>query len=247
MLAYRYNEDTKEFEYSMEAQENPIDGGYLLPGHSTFKKVPEYGEGYIPVYNLEKDKWIVEEDHRKHYQVKLDDITFSEVDYIGSAKEGYQFVTDEEYDNWQRDKDRYKVIDGVFTDVSNTPEYKALKLEEAKNDKYNEAVSGAYRYLDSEATFSFAPDYNIEATKENMNTFSSAIIAIEKGLMPYQEWTSKEDNIRQLSAEDCLVIAIGIKNIQSEVWNQKFIAYKNRINNARTIDEVEDIVIDYAS
>ena len=247
MLAYRYKENTKEFEYITEAQKDPIDGGYLLPGHSTFTEIPTYEEGYIPVYIPEGDKWEVKEDHRKHYQVKLDDMTFSEVDFIGSAEEGYQFITDEEYNNYNEDNDRYKVIDGVFTDVSNTPEYKALKLEEAKNDKYQEALNEAYRYLASEATYSFAPDYNIEATKENMSAFSLAAIAIEKGLEEYHEWTSKEDNVRQFNMEECMQVAMGIKAIQSEVWNVKFIDYKNSIKRAKSIRAVENIIIDYAS
>lgn len=245
MLAYRYKEDTKEFEEIIEAQENPVDGGYFCPGHSTFKEIPPYEEGQIAIFNIDEDEWEIKEDHRNHYQVKLDDMTFSEVDFIGSANEGYQFITDEEYNNYIEDNDRYKIVNGVFTDVSDTPEYKALKLEQAKDSKYQEALDEAYNYLDNEAAFQFSATYHVEATKENMNSFSMAAIAIEKELIPYHEWTSKEDNVRKFNMEECLTVALGIKAIQSEVWNQKFITYKNAIKKAKTIEAVNNIRINY--
>ena len=130
------------------------------------------------------------------------------------------------------------------TPIPPTP---AEQLKQAKERKYNEALDGANTFLDFEATYELYNDFHIEATKENMNTFSSVAIAIEKGLLPYQEWTSKEDNVRQLNMEECLSISLGIGQIQSSVWNVQFIAYKNAIEQAETVEEVNAIVIDYGA
>lgn len=127
MLAYKYDKDTKEYLGTQEAQINPLEGGYLLPANSTFLKVPEYGEKQAAVF--EDGAWIVKADNRGSWQVKLSDTTFSKVDYIG-VNPDYQVISDEVYEDYMADKDKYKVVDGVFIDVSDTPEYKEKKRQE---------------------------------------------------------------------------------------------------------------------
>jgi hypothetical protein len=132
MLAYKYDKDTKEYLGTQNAQIDPLGKGYLLPANATFIKAPNYEGGNIPVFDIEQEKWGIETDHRKHYQVKLDDVTFSIVNYIGDAQEGYQFITDEVYEKYQADSDRFEVIDGVFTDIIGTPEYIEKKRKKEK-------------------------------------------------------------------------------------------------------------------
>lgn len=131
MLAYRFDEETNEYLYIMEAQEDPVAGGYLLPANSTFIEPPEAVEGKVRIFNGRK--WVQKTDHRGHYQVKLDDITFSTVDYIGNAKEGYQFISDEVYEDYLSDNDKYKVVDGEFVDISDTEEYRQKKEQEERD------------------------------------------------------------------------------------------------------------------
>ena len=142
------------------------------------------------------------------------------------------------YDN----QDQYIYKNGK---VVKNPNYNKEQLEKAKSEKYKEANDKANEFLDKVALFELSEDYHVEATKENMNTFATAAIGIERELIPYQEWTSKEDNVRQLNLEQCLTISMGIGAIQSSVWNVQFIAYKTAIENAETIAEVERININY--
>ena len=128
MLAYKFDKVTKEYKGELEAQINPLEGGYLLPANCTFIEVPIYNVGQIPVFG--NDEWVIKTDNRGKWQVKLDDITFSKVDYIGDVHEGYQIITDEVYEEYQTDNDRFKVIDGVFTDIYGTPEYEEIKRQE---------------------------------------------------------------------------------------------------------------------
>lgn len=129
MLAYRFDENTKEYLGTQTAQIDPLEGGYLLPANCTFLKVPKYQEGQIPVF--ENDIWVVKVDNRGKWQVKLDDVTFSKVDYVGE-KAGYQVISDEVYEDYMADNDKYAVVDGVFIDVSDTEEYKEKKRQEEK-------------------------------------------------------------------------------------------------------------------
>ena len=135
MLAYKYDKETKEYLGTQEAQINPLEGGYLLPANCTFLEVQKYSENEIPVF--ENDIWVIKVDNRGKWQVKLDDVTFSKVDYIGE-KAGYQVISDEVYEDYLKDNDKYKVVDGVFVDVSDTEEYKEKKRQEREQD-FNKA------------------------------------------------------------------------------------------------------------
>ena len=71
-------------------------------------------------------------------------------------------------------------------------------------------------------------------------------LAFQTGTVSEVCWTSKEDNVLVLSANDVLNILTGLGEAQAVVWNVKFVAYKNAINEAQTVEEVNSIVIDYS-
>ena len=126
------------------------------------------------------------------------------------------------------------------------PDYEARELEKAKEEKRQEADFKAKEFLEGgNALYELNEEFHIEASKENMNTFATAAIAIEKGLIPHQEWTSKEDNVLRLTGEQCLEISCGIGAIQSNVWNTQYIGYSDKIKKAKTLKALEKIVIDY--
>lgn len=126
MIIYIYDKDNFSFIASKEAQPNPLSiGEYLMPENSTTIAPPNTLDGHIACFI--DGEWVIKTDHRGHYQVKLDDVTFSIVDYIGDAQAGYQFISDEVYADYQEDNDKYKVVDGVFTDISDTEEYREIK------------------------------------------------------------------------------------------------------------------------
>ena len=119
------------------------------------------------------------------------------------------------------------------------------ELQQVKENKYQEALEKANYFLNNEALFELEENVHIEATKENMNTMATAAIAIEKGLMESQSWTSKEDTLVELNEEECLTISMGIGMIQSEIWNNQFLAYKELIDEAETVEAVKAIAIVY--
>ena len=125
MLGYIYDKDTKEFLKSVIIQENPKHAGeYLMPDNCTLIEPKNFSTGTATCFI--NGNWIEITDHRKHYQVNLETLEFTIVDYLGDAQEGYQFITDEVYADYQTDNEKYKVIDGVFTDISDTEEYQEI-------------------------------------------------------------------------------------------------------------------------
>ena len=140
MEAYIYDEITKEFLYETIVQENPLQKEeWLMPNNSTLL-IPPFKEEGMAVCFID-DRWVLKTDHRGHWQVKLDDVTFSIVDYIGKAHEGYQFISDEVYADYQADNDKYKVVDGVFIDISDTQEYLDIKTQKRQADFENKFLT----------------------------------------------------------------------------------------------------------
>ena len=121
----------------------------------------------------------------------------------------------------------------------------AQKLQEAKEAKYQEALQGAKDYLENDAAFQFDELNSIETSSENIGKMTAYALDFLTGTTEPKNWTSKEDNVLSLSAEDVSTILRGIETIQTEVWTVKFVAYKNAIGQASTVEEVEAITINY--
>ena len=138
MLAYRYDKNTKELLYAINAQKDQKGQGYLLPADSTFVEPPDKIIGYIQVYIQEEDAWQQVVDHRDHYEVCEEDFTFDIVEYIGEAKEGYIFVDDGVYENYLIDPDRYKIENHQVIDIIDTDEYKIKKFQKRETE-FNKA------------------------------------------------------------------------------------------------------------
>ena len=138
-------------------------------------------------------------------------------------------------------------IDGLWYLKNKCPHYTdEEKLTNAKNDKYEEALTDANSYISNGiAAFKFDENNSIEATDGNIGKFTAYALAFQSGLVEQVLWTSKEDNVITLNAEDVLTILMGLGEIQANVWNVKFVAYKNLIDEAKTVEEVEAIEIDY--
>ena len=120
------------------------------------------------------------------------------------------------------------------------------QLQQIKQNKYNEALVGAKNYIENEAVYQFDKNNSIEATDGNIGKMTAYALGFQTGTIQQVYWTSKEDNVLILEAEDVLRILEGLGQIQGVVWNLKFVAYKNAIESASTIEEVLSIEIDYS-
>lgn len=126
------------------------------------------------------------------------------------------------------------------------PDWSEIELQEAKQNKYFEALEGAKYYIDSVAVYQFDENNSIEATDGNIGKMTAYALAFQTGTVEVVYWTSKEDNVLELNANDVLNILTGLGEAQAVVWNVKFVTYKNAINEAQTVEEVNAIVIDYS-
>lgn len=126
------------------------------------------------------------------------------------------------------------------------PDLDEKRLNEAKESKYQEALSKAKLFIDNGAVYQFDENNSIEATDGNIGKMTAYALAFQTGTVDKVYWTTKEDNVLELNADDILTILTGLGEIQSEIWNIKFVAYKTAIEQATTVEQVENIVIDYS-
>lgn len=125
------------------------------------------------------------------------------------------------------------------------PNYDKKQLAKAKKDKYQEALYKANDYINSSALYRFNAENTIEATDGNIAKFTAYTVGFSAGALETVYWTTHEDNLIELNAQDVQTILTGLGEIQSEIWNVQFIAYKNAIQNASTVEEVESIEVVY--
>ena len=123
-------------------------------------------------------------------------------------------------------------------------------LTEAKQAKYNEANNGAKTYLESgEALFELSENQHIEATDGNIGKLSAYALSYITGALTPSDvvyWNTKEDETITLTQEQLATVLQGLGQVQAEVWNVKFPYYLKQIEEAKTADEVQAIVIDYS-
>lgn len=127
------------------------------------------------------------------------------------------------------------------------PDLNEKQLNDAKNKKYQEALTKAKLFIDNGAVYQYDENNSIEATDGNIGKMTAYALAFQTGTVDKVYWTSKEDNVLELDAEDILTILTGLGAIQSAVWNIKFVSYKTAIEQAQTVDEVNAIEINYES
>lgn len=154
-------------------------------------------------------------------------------------------------------KPEYKDKEILYTekDIILTPqgEYRFIDDEEviqkAKEDKYNEANTKAKEYLESgDALYEFDTNKHIEATDGNIGKFTGYMVGYILGrLQPTDTvvWNTKEDETVNLTQEQVVQILVGLGQVQAVVWAEKFPSYKSQIEQATTVEDVNNIVIDY--
>lgn len=246
MLIYNYDEITKEYTNSCNADLDPEEtkqqgkNVYLIPANATIKKPPKTQQYEAAVYN---NGWGIVVDYRGLYMVNSD-MRPQKVEQLGSLPEGYAPATEQQAQKILEDDVFYIVQDGQLIE---NPDYTEQKLAEVKAQKYDEALTKAKDFIDNEAAYRFDENNTIEATDGNIGKLTAYALGFSTGTLTEVYWTSKEDNVLELNQEDLLAILTGLGAIQSNVWNVQYITYKQSIDNAQTVEEVEEIEVVYVN
>ena len=166
------------------------------------------------------------------------DVAMLSVDIYGSEDVQNIEVSEKVFNN----REQYIYKNGK---IVKNPNYNKEQLAKAKEDKYTEALNKANEYLSGVACYQYDDNNSIEATDGNIGKFTAYALALQSGLSETVTWTTKEDNVITLNLDAVITILTGLGAVQANVWNVQFITYKTAIEQADTIEEVNNIVINY--
>lgn len=165
--------------------------------------------------------------------------------------------------NWKID-DNYQFIDFNFEDfkkkpigfykldsennIIENPDFEREELDNAKANKYKEACLKAKSFLEEgKALFPFE-NYHIEATDGNIAKMTAYALSYATGQLNPEEtvvWNTKEDKTVELNKTQISEILSGLGRVQTNVWNIQYPKFLQKIEDAQTIDEINEIEIEY--
>lgn len=247
-VMYCYDEASGEYTGTAEPLVDPKTGEYLKWGFSTWETPPEVDEGQKAV--ILDGHWTVMSDNRDKKQINLETLEISDIDYLGDVQDGYQLITEETAEDFKTHPEKYRVIDGVFTDISNTDEYKAQQLEKAKTAKLAENAT-ALEKKDSLTTSLGVVKVNTPIGRVDvMATGFLNLVSITKANLPagsFRTYTDgQETSSPEMTPEQVGAFYLEIFN-KLNTLDKTYKQYEAAINAAERLEELESITLDYSS
>lgn len=126
------------------------------------------------------------------------------------------------------------------------------KLQQAKETKLKEILDKAYEYENKTGLVSF--DGRVSDTETqvlhtelfNQSKFFQMVIGFSQGVLTGDQlYNTKEDINVSINAEEAQAIYFAIKNATEKLWTVDYLHYKNLIEQAETIEDVEAVEVDY--
>ena len=127
------------------------------------------------------------------------------------------------------------------------------KLQQAKEIKFKEILDKAYEYENKTGLVSF--DGRISDTETqvlhtelfNQGKFFQMVIGFTQGVLTGDQlYNTKEDINVLINSEEAQAIYFAIKNATEKLWTVDYLHYKNLIEQAETVEDVEAVEVDYA-
>lgn len=171
----------------------------------------------------------------------IDVCTLTEDEYGSTDVQNIE-VSEEVYNNAQQYGNEYYIYDNG--EIVLNPEYNAIKLAEAKDNKYNEALNKAYDF-EQNGTVEYK-NCIFEMTISNRDNLRDTVEALTVIGQTETIWNDKNDELVILTVDDIQYIRLNLilGRIQ-RLWINDYPTYKEQIADAQTIEDVNSIEIVY--
>ena len=176
---------------------------------------------------------------------------------IGVDEDRERFVRTLKYIPDLKEEDIKEVPDGYMAIVGEplitVDDYKQEKLQQAKETKLKEILDKAYEYENKTGLVSF--DGRISETETqvlhtelfNQGKFFQMVIGFSQGVLTGDQlYNTKEDINVLINSEEAQAIYFAIKNATEKLWTIDYLYYKNLIEQAETVEDVEAVEVDYS-
>ena len=117
------------------------------------------------------------------------------------------------------------------------------KLNEAKQEKHKENLEKAFS-AEENGTVLYK-DAVFETNSTNISKLTAMLAMINAGIVESVQWLSKDDLQVELQKEDLFELGQLISEYTGALWNVQYLCFKEQIENAQTIEEINEINIEY--
>ena len=175
---------------------------------------------------------------------------------IGVDEDRERFVRTLKYTPDLKEEDIKEVPNGYIAIVGEplitVDECKQEKLKQAKETKLKEILDKAYEYENKTGLVSF--DGRVSETETqvlhtelfNQGKFFQMVIGFSQGVLTGDQlYNTKEDINVYINAQEAQAIYFAIKNAAEKLWTVDYLYYKNLIEQAETVEDVEAVEVDY--
>ena len=119
-------------------------------------------------------------------------------------------------------------------------------LEQARFEKQAENTTKAKNAVENGyVTFK---DAQFETNAQTVGDLTATMLMLQAQQDPnaIYMWLSKDDQVVELTIEDFGTLGGLIAEYKNTIWQEKYITYKTQIEQAQTVDEVNNINLDYS-
>lgn len=140
--------------------------------------------------------------------------------------------------------DTEKIVDGEAVDRAQDADYIAEQLAKAKEAKQEENLKKAKEYEQTGTVeYKNCLFEMSDSNRKNLSDTQEALVLMGKSST---EWNSKEDTVVTLTVEDIQFVRLNLilQTIQ-KIWIEDYPNYKSLIDKATTLEELNNIIINY--
>ena len=149
-------------------------------------------------------------------------------------------VDKELYDNFVENPDKYINQNG---EIVVNPNYEAQKLILAKEAKQQENLAKANEAITN--GYVVYKNCKFETSTDNQSNMTATANLMQAQGIERTPWLSKDNVSLELTLEDFLNIGALILEFKTNVWTNVYTNFESQIEAAQTIEEVEDLSIEY--
>lgn len=164
------------------------------------------------------------------------------------AFSGSSYV-DIDYNYFNENQDRFKVVEGVLTDISNTDEYKSKKLEEERIKKLLENKQALENKESLTTSFGVVKVNTPIGRVDVMATGFLNLVSITKANLPagsFRTYTDgQETSSPEMTPEQVGAFYLEIFN-KLNTLDKTYKQYEAAINSASTQSELDSVILDYS-
>ena len=114
-----------------------------------------------------------------------------------------------------------------------------VKIEEKGKVTFGQAFKDYFRgYVDFKGA-------QFETNAQTVGDLTASMLLVQQAGLESYSWLTKDDKVVELTLEDFGELGGLIAQYKAGGWNEKYLNFKEQIENAETIEEVNNIELNY--